>query len=452
MILSATIFREYDIRAVAGVDLDDDGVERIGLALGSMIRERGPATAVIGRDARLTSDRYEARLGVGLARAGVRVAALGQVTTPMVYYAGIVLETGGAAVVTASHNPVEWNGIKPSIGNRPLTPEEIQEIRLRAEEGRVSEGAGEISAETIGGRYLSDLISRFRLRPGLRVVVDTGNGVGGPFVVPLLHRLGVDVRALFVEPDGRFPNHPADPEEPANVKVLAETVVERGAEVGLAFDGDADRVGVVDETGRKIPADWLLTLFAREMLRRYPGGKVLYDVKCTDFLERDVRAHGGVPLLGRTGHSYCKRRMIEENAILGGELSGHIVFGRDYHRIDDAFYSALFLLQMLSDDSRSLSRRFDDFPKTVSTPEIKVPCPDDRKFEVVRKLAADFRRSHSTVEVDGARISFADGWGLVRASNTTPCLTLRFEASTAEALDRNRDVVFAALKRHGVAG
>jgi phosphomannomutase/phosphoglucomutase len=269
-------------------------------------------------------------------------------------------------------------------------------------------------------------------------------------VVPLLRRLGVEVSELFCEPDGRFPNHLPDPEVPDNVKTLAETVVAQRAEVGLAFDGDADRVGVVDDTGRKISADWLLALFAREMLKRYPGGKVLYDVKCTDFIERDVRAHGGVPLLGKTGHSLLKKKMTDEDAILGGELSGHIVFGRDYYPIDDSFYCALFLLRMLSDDARPLSQRFADFPRTVFTPEIKVPCPDDRKFGVVSEVAAELRRAHPVVEVDGARVSFADGWGLVRASNTLPVLTLRFEASTAEALEKNRAEVMSALRRHGV--
>ncbi|MBI1853185.1 MAG: phosphomannomutase/phosphoglucomutase [Planctomycetes bacterium] len=444
------IFREYDIRGVADRELTADAAEAIGRAFGSMLRESGAETAAVGRDVRLSSDHLEARFAIGLARAGVAVTDVGMVTTPMLYYAGITLRTGGAAMITGSHNPVDWNGIKLVMANRPLTADEIQALRRRIEEGRFTEGQGRIETDTIGGRFLSDLVARFRLRHGMRVVVDAGNGAAGPYIVQLLRRLGVEVNALYCEPDGRFPNHLPDPEVPENVKVLAETVVAEHAEVGLAFDGDADRVGVVDDTGRKISADWLLALFAREMLKRFPGGKILYDVKCTDFIERDVRAHGGVPLLGKTGHSLLKKKMADENAVLGGELSGHIVFGRDYYPIDDSFYCALFLLQMLTDDARPLSQRFADFPRTVSTPEIKVPCSDDRKFGVVAEVAAELRRDHPVVEVDGARVSFADGWGLVRASNTLPVLTLRFEASTADALEKNRASVMSILRRHGV--
>jgi phosphomannomutase / phosphoglucomutase len=446
------IFREYDIRGVADRDLTMEAAEAIGRAFGSMLRDGGAAApaVVVGRDVRLSSDRLEARFAIGLARAGVRVTTIGMVTTPILYYAGIALRTDGAAMITGSHNPIDWNGIKLVAANRPLTADEIQGLRRRIEEGRLASGEGAISPDTIGGRYLSDLVERFRLRHGMRVVVDAGNGTAGPYIVQLLRRLGVEVSELYCEPDGRFPNHLPDPEVPDNVKTLVETVVAQRAEVGLAFDGDADRVGVVDDTGRKISADWLLALFAREMLKRYPGGKVLYDVKCTDFVDRDVRAHGGVPILGKTGHSLLKKKMKDEDAILGGELSGHIVFGRDYHLIDDSFYCALFLLRMLSDDARPLSQRFADFPRTVFTPEIKVPCPDERKFGVVAEAAAELRRAHPVVEVDGARVSFADGWGLVRASNTLPVLTLRFEASTAEALEKNRGEVMTVLRRHGV--
>ena len=454
--MNAAIFREYDIRGRVGADLDDSVARRIGLAAGSLLVERGAAAPIaIGRDVRPSSAGFAAAVARGVREAGLDTVDLGVVSTPLLYWGVIRLGAGAGFMVTGSHNPPSDNGIKIcGAGARPLSAEEIQDVRRRAESGarpasrQASAGRADLRAD-----YLADLASRFPRRSRrLRVGVDAGNGVAGPLVLDLLSRANVDVTPLYCEPDGTFPNHLPDPEQPENTRDLQRAVVDSRLDAGLAFDGDADRVGVVDETGRKISADWLLALFARRLLAAHPGGGVRFDVKCTDFLERDVRASGGRPVMGRTGHSILKADMAADpSLVLGGELSGHIVFGRGYHKIDDAFYSALVTLDIVAEDGRPLSARFADFPDTVSTPEIKVPCAEERKKDVVAAVDRALSAGHEVIRIDGVRVRFADGWGLVRASNTTPVLTLRFEASDARALARNRAEVDAALEAAGCA-
>ncbi len=451
--MNPEIFREYDIRGKVGADLDGRVVERIGEAAGVFFSRRGARAAAIGRDVRLSSAQFAERLSGGLRAAGLDTIDLGLVTTPMLYHGAIALGAGAGFMVTGSHNPPSDNGIKvcgPTAS--PLSASEIQELRRLAEEtSRPAARAGSARAHDHSAAYLDDLASRFPMKRKLRVAVDAGNGAAGPFILPLLARLKVDCVPLFCEPDGTFPHHLPDPEQPENCRDLMRTVVEQKLDLGLGFDGDADRVGVVDETGRKIPADWLLALLARRLLRDHPGGGVRFDVKCTDFLFRDVAAHGGRPVMGKTGHSILKSDMASDpSLVIGGELSGHIVFGRGYHLIDDSFYSALSLLHLLAADGRALSAHFADFPRTVSTPEVKVPCPEGEKARVVAEVDAALSRRRIVDRTDGVRVQFDDGWGLVRASNTTPCLTLRFEASNETALARNRAEVESALAQAGL--
>lgn len=453
--MNPAIFREYDIRGKVGTDLDGPTVERIGRASGDFFAARGVRAAVIGRDVRLSSTEFATRLATGLRAAGIDTIDLRVVSTPLLYWGVIRLGAGAGFMVTGSHNPVSDNGIKICAANaHPVTADEIQEIRKRADApAPPAAKPGVARSEDLRDAYLADLASRFSFAGApLRVGVDAGNGVAGPLVLDLFKRVGVEVEPLYCEPDGSFPNHLPDPEQPENCRDLMRLVVGKKLDVGLGFDGDADRVGVVDETGRKISADWLLALFAREMLREHAGGGVRYDVKCSDFLDRDVRAHGGRPVMGRTGHSILKADMARDpSLVLGGELSGHIVFGRGYHRIDDSFYSALVLLRILAGSRRPLSSLFADFPRTVSTPEIKVPCPEERKKDVVAAVDRALAAKREVVRIDGVRVKFEDGWGLVRASNTTPVLTLRFEASGEAALARNRAEVEAALVAAGCA-
>lgn len=452
--MNPAIFREYDIRGKVGPDLHGESVERIGRAAGEFFAARGVRVAAIGRDVRLSSAEFAERLGRGLRAAGLDTIDLGVVSTPLLYWAVIRLGAGAGFMVTGSHNPVSDNGIKIcAAGALPLTADEIQDVRRRTERAPAAAvRPGAERRQDLRDAYLSDLASRFSFERRFRVGVDAGNGVAGPLVLDLFARLGVEVLPLYCEPDGSFPNHLPDPEQPENCRDLMRLVVEKKLDLGLGFDGDADRVGVVDETGAKLPADWLLALFSREMLRANPGGGVRFDVKCTDFLERDVLAHGGRPVMGRTGHSILKSDMAADPSIvLGGELSGHIVFGRGYHRIDDSFYSALVLLRIMAEDGRPLSARFAGFPRTVFTPEIKVPCPEERKKAVVAAVDRALSGKHDVVRIDGVRVKFDDGWGLVRASNTTPVLTLRFEASGETALARNRAEVEAALLAAGCA-
>jgi len=441
------VFRRYDVRGRAGTQITEELALGVGRALGTRIRRAGGRRAAVGHDVRHSSPALAKRAAEGLARSGIDVLHLGPVPTPVVYHAVHRLGLDGGIVVTGSHNPREDNGMKLCLGTAGLYGEQVASLRAQIEEGDLVEGDGCVERVDPLPRYVAELVERFPLQRGLAVAVDSGNGVMGPLVRAVLEKLGVTVHALFEEPDGDFPNHLPDPEVPAYMETLARTVVERGAHCGLGFDGDGDRVGVLDENGRKIPADWLVALFARVLLREHPGGKVRYDVKCSDFLAEDVRAHGGEPVMGETGHSLLKRDVKALDAILGGELSGHIVLNRGpLPPTDDSLVSALFFLSLLDRSGGAASALFADFPDLLSTPEIKVPCADDRKFGVVGSLVERFRARYAVDDIDGARVRLGDGtWFLVRASNTTPCLTVRLESRTPRGLEEARATLASAL-------
>jgi len=352
-------------------------------------------------------------------------------------------------MVTGSHNPKSDNGLKLCLGREPLFGEAVSSLRTQAEAGDFEEGEGEVDAYDHLPAYLDDVCGRFGFPAGLRVAVDCGNGVTGPVVLAALQRLGVEALALYCEPDGDFPNHLPDPEVPAYMEDLGRLVVSEHAVCGFGFDGDGDRVGVLDERGRKISADKVLAVLARDVLRMHPGGIVRYDVKCSDFLEDFIKRCGGKPVMGVTGHSLLKRDVKALDAVIGGELSGHIVFNRGYLPIDDALYCALYILGLVAHSGEQASALFADLPDLHSTHEIKIPCADAAKFDVVERLKARFARDHEVNVIDGARVSLGEGaWFLVRASNTTPNLTVRLEAPTREDLLKARDVLLEALREH----
>jgi phosphomannomutase/phosphoglucomutase len=436
---NAHIFRQYDIRGLVDKDLTPEVVEAVGRSFGSSIVEGSPGAAkkrvAVGRDVRQSSSEFAAAFARGLNAAGVDVIDVGMVPTPVLYFAIFHYDADGGAMITGSHNPVTYNGIKLCAGKWPIYGDQIQALKDRILEGRFTSGRGSLERREVMGDYVRQLKARFPHPLQARVVVDAGNGTAGPFFPAVLRELGVSVEELYCEPDGTFPNHLPDPEEPANVRDLIARVQASGADAGLAFDGDADRVGLIDESGEKIPSDRLLLLFAIHYLERYPGGKVVYDVKCSEVLETEIRAAGGVPIMWKTGHSLIKKKMREEQALLAGELSGHICVYKDYYGFDDAFFAALLALEIRRQRGRPLSALLAQFPQTYTTHEIKVPCPESEKFRIIEELQARAKsRGGKVIDIDGARIVDRDGWALVRASNTTPNLTIRLESRSPEGL------------------
>jgi len=443
--VNPAIFREYDIRGIADTDLTNDVVRAIGRAIGAHLGGSGK-TIALGRDVRLSSTRLRDALSAGMRETGAGVVDVGEVPTPVLYHAASARARDAGVMITGSHNPIEYNGIKLMRGGDPVYGAEIQTLRALAESGPFPSGAGTISSEDPFPSYLEEVTPRLRAAKPLRVVVDCGNGAGALVAVSFFRALGHEVIPLYCEPDGRFPNHLPDPTIPALMKDLADLVRRTGADIGLGFDGDADRVGAVDDRGRLVFGDQLLALLARDLLERAPGSTILFDVKCSRALEDDILVHGGKPLMGPTGHSLMKARMKREHILLAGEMSGHMFLAEEYRGYDDALFAGGRLLQALARWGRSLSELVDGLPHYVSTPEIRLDCPDARKFDVVAALAATFRSRYRVVDVDGARVELDDGWGLVRASNTQPILVLRFEARTAERLAAIREVFVDALK------
>ncbi|MGE4558333.1 MAG: phosphomannomutase/phosphoglucomutase [Desulfovibrionaceae bacterium] len=441
------VFRAYDIRGVVGKDFDESWVERLGLAVGAHFRKHGLGRAVVGRDVRPSSESFESALAKGLLSAGVDVILLGEVPTPVFYFAALQLNTRAGVVVTASHNPPQYNGFKIWRGPTTIHGEEIQQIRRIFETEPTPAGApGLLSRHDILPAYYDDALSEIRLRNPVKVVLDGGNGVAGPVCLELLRRAGADVVPLYCDLDGRFPNHHPDPMVEANLAALKDKVLAEGAHLGVALDGDGDRLGAVDETGAFMAADRLLALFARDVLEERPGAQIIGDVKCTQLLFDDIEAHGGKAIMAATGHSLMKAKILETGAPLAGELSGHLFFNDRHHGYDDAAYAALRLVEILAKDpARPLSGRLADWPATAATPEQRIHCPDAIKFKVVQIVRDRLAEDRPVVDIDGVRAVFPDGWGLLRASNTEPDLVLRFEASSKEGACAIKKTVMEAL-------
>ncbi len=441
------IFREYDIRGIVGKDLTPATYRALGAALAARFLEEGAREAVFGHDNRTHSPELHAALLEGVCSAGLDALSIGHVPTPVLYFAQAVLGEGRnfGAIVTASHNPPEYNGLKIVSAGRALSGADIAELRERAL-GELPRGEGSLRTEDFIPRYLDHLASDLKPSRPVRVAVDCGNGTAGLVARQLFDSLGAETEFLFEEPDGNFPNHPADPVVESNLQDLIRLVREGGFELGIAFDGDSDRIGVVDQQGEILWGDRLLALYARSVLAEHPGASVIFEVKCSRALPEDIAAHGGKPIMWKTGHSLIKAKMKEEGALLAGEMSGHLFFADRYYGFDDALYAAGRLLEIVSCSDQSLGALMGDTSRYVSTPEIRLSCPDEQKFEIVDALRERFAREYEVVDIDGVRVEFTDGWGLVRASNTGPVLVLRFEAESQDRVDHIRSIVMSAVE------
>ena len=435
--LPAEIFKAYDIRGIVGKTLTPEITETIGRALGSQARELGQLRICIGRDGRLSGPSLAQALARGVQAAGVDVIDIGQVTTPMLYFATHHLQTGSGVMVTGSHNPPDYNGLKMVIAGETLSGETIQGLRQRIESGKLASGSGAYSRTEVSGAYLERIAADIRLKRKMRIAVDCGNGVPGAFAPDLFRRLGCDVQELFCEVDGTFPNHHPDPSQPENLKDLIAALKNGDAEIGLAFDGDGDRLGVVTRQGKVIFPDRQLMLFAADVLERNPGAEILFDVKCTRNLAPWIRDHGGKPTMWKTGHSLIKAKMKETGALLAGEMSGHVFFKERWYGFDDGAYAGARLLEILS-GAADINAAFDSLPDSINTPELQIKLDEGENYSLIGRMQreAKFPTAREIIKIDGLRVEYADGFGLARSSNTTPVVVLRFEADNAAALKR----------------
>ncbi len=455
MAIAAGIFRQYDIRGVVGNDLTTEVARALGVAFAAFVGERGLSGAVVvGRDNRPSGDALRHALVGGLTAAGVDVIDIGVVPTPLNYWALHHLPVIGGIQITGSHNPPEYNGFKISLDKASVHGAEIQRLyALTQTPSSPAARPGTMRHEAVIDPYIDDVIARIGpLARPMRVVYDCGNGAGALVAPQLFARLGVESRGLFCESDGTFPNHHPDPTVAENLQDLIAAVRTDGAEVGIAFDGDADRIGVVDGAGRIIWGDRILILYARDVLERTgPGQSIIFDVKCSQSLPMAIERAGGRPLMWKTGHSLIKDKMRELHAPVAGEMSGHMFFSEGFYGHDDALYGAARLLRILADSGRTVEQLLSDVPEFVSTPELRIDVPEERKFELVEKAVRHFKATHDVIEVDGVRVLFGDGWGLIRASNTQPILVARYEASSPERLAAIQQEMEGWLRGQGVS-
>jgi phosphomannomutase/phosphoglucomutase len=444
--LNPEIIREYDIRGVADRDFSDETCTSLGRAIGTFQRRAGKRTITLGRDCRLHSGRIRDALLRGLLTTGLEIVDIGVCPTPLLYFSVHHWDMGGGVMITASHNPAPDNGLKICVGKATIHGADLRAIAdLVERRDFVSDGGGTVRERPIAEEYVRYVISQIRAPRKLRIAIDAGNGPGGVPAVPIFRALGHEVVELYTQPDGRFPNHHPDPTVLANLSDLIGAVRETQCDVGIAYDGDADRIGVVDERGEPVWGDQLMILFSRSILAERGAGTFIAEVKCSRTLYDDVPRHGGRILMWKTGHSLIKAKMKEENALLAGEMSGHMFFADRYYGFDDAIYASARLVEILSETGRHVSELLADVPKTYSTPEIRVDAPEADKFAIVERLKARFAAKYDVIGIDGARINFPNGWGLVRASNTQASLVLRFEAEDPQSLDAIRGEVEGAL-------
>jgi len=437
--LTSSIFRAYDIRGIVDEQLSEAMAYHIGLAVGTQVIRNNENSIAVGADGRLSSPRLSQALMAGLADTGCKVLHLGAVPTPVLYFGVKTLGTESGIMLTGSHNPSNYNGCKVVIGGETLANESIIALHDLIQIQDYERGIGSIEDHAIDQTYQDRISTDVTLAKPLKVVLDAGNGIAGDIAPKLFKQLGCQVIELFCEVDGNFPNHHPDPGKPANLVDLQTAVAAHKADIGLAFDGDGDRVGVVTETGKMIYPDKLLMLFAEDVISRNPKAEIIYDVKCTRLLEPFIQNIGGVPTMWKTGHSLIKSKMIETGALLAGEMSGHIFFKERWYGFDDGIYSAVRLCEILANSSQPASAIFNCFPEDVSTPEININVTEEEKFELVRQLQKALFPTGKVSTIDGIRVDYSDGWGLVRASNTTPVLVLRFEGESQEVLQRIQD-------------
>ncbi|RKZ07975.1 phosphomannomutase, partial [bacterium] len=437
------------IRGVVDKDLTPEGVRRLGLAIADTFKREGIKKAVVGRDNRHSSPVFFDAVSDGLRVGGIDVIDIGVVPTPVFYFAVKSWEIHGGVMITASHNPPEFNGFKVYRGEGTIYGDEIKELYRIVEGGDPdATGNGSLERKDVIAEYVEYVAANVDIGREVDFAIDGGNGTAGIVTGALFEKLGLSPRELYMEPDGSFPNHHPDPTVPANLKKLMETVVSQGLELGIGFDGDSDRIGVIDDKGNIIWGDRLLALFSRDVLSRNPGAKIIFEVKCSEALIEDIKRHGGVPIMWKTGHSLIKKKMRVEHALLAGEMSGHIFFADRYYGYDDAVYAACRLLEIVSHADKKLSELLSDLKGYESTPEIRLECSDEDKFKIVDEVKEYFKRDHEVIDVDGARVKFEGGWGLVRASNTQPVLVLRFEADTKERLNRIKSEMAKVLGKY----
>ena len=444
------IFREYDIRGYHATELTDATAEAVGQAFGTLIRREGGKRIALGRDVRPSSVRLVAAVARGALAAGVDVECVGLVPTPALYYAVVARGCDGGLQVTGSHTPPEFNGFKMARRDRPVFGADLQAMRAWIEAQDFERGEGTATELTILDDYRAMLVERLHSPRGLRVVMDCGNGCAGTLVPGVFERMGHTILPLHAELDGTFPNHLPDPTVPELLVDLIAEVKRQGADLGIGFDGDADRIGAVDSTGRIVYGDQLLALFARDVLQRVPGAEILFDVKCSQGLAEDIIAHGGKPSMWKTGHSLLKSRLKETGAPLAGEMSGHMFFAEGYFGFDDALFAAGRLLRFVAASGLSFDDLVRSIPQYFATPEIRLDCTEDRKFAVVEELKRELGSKYTVIDIDGVRVEFGDGWGLARASNTQPVVVVRFEAKTPERLAEIQALFLEPLKRLGV--
>ena len=445
--MNPNVFREYDVRGIVNKDLNNEFVYDLGRAIGAYALNHQVKNMAVGCDCRLSSDGYHNFIIKGLNDVGINTVDIGLCATPMLYFAIRHLKIEGGVMVTGSHNPPDFNGFKICIGLSTIYGEQIQELRKIMENGQYPVGHGQTRIVTVTDAYENYLFENIKINSKINVIVDAGNGVGGYFALPLLRRFGCEVTDIYCEPDGNFPNHFPDPTVEDNLKDIIGLVRGKKADLGIAFDGDADRLGVISDDGEIIWGDKLLLLFSRYILKDNPGATIIGEVKCSQVLYDDIAGHGGKPIMWKAGHSLIKAKMKEEKAVLGGEMSGHLFFADRYFGYDDAIYAALRLLEILSQTGKKLSELLSDVPRTYVTPEIRMDCDDNKKAAVVDMIKKHYQGKRNIIDIDGVRIAFPDGWALVRASNTQPVIVLRFEAQSAEILQAIRKEVEGLLSK-----
>ncbi len=449
MLMNPLIFREYDIRGVVDKDFDEEFAYHLGRAFAKMIVDRGGKKVCAGRDCRLSSPKLSEALIKGMVESGLEVYNLGIITTPMLYFSLFHLDADGGIQISGSHNPPDQNGFKICVGKETIWGAQIQKLREIIEKKDYPEGKGSAKDYDLHTPYIDYIANNIKLERPLKVVVDAGNGTAGPVAPKLIRRLGCEVIELYCELDGHFPNHHPDPTIPENIKDLRETVVREKADVGFGYDGDADRIGVIDDRGEIIWGDVLMILLSRALLKEVPGATIIGEVKCSHRMFNDIKANGGNPIMWKAGHSLIKAKMKETGAQLGGEMSGHIFYKHRWFGFDDAIYTSARILEILSRTDKKLSELLSDVPPAYNTPELRIPSSDEKKFEIVEKIKKHFiDQGYDVIDVDGMRLVFPDGWALVRASNTQPMLVMRFEADTPQRLEEIRKMVEEVVNKY----
>lgn len=441
------IFREYDVRGLVGQDLNEKVVELLGRAYGTYVQSFSYKEAVVGRDNRPSSKLYHDALIRGIVSTGINVLDIGEIPTPVFYFSLHEYSKQAGVMITGSHNPPQYNGFKLCRGHGTIYGAEIQKLKAIIDAGEFAAGEGSVSKSEPLPAYVDFISNDVKLASSLKVVVDAGNGVGGKVAPQLLRRLGCEVIELYCDLDGTFPNHFPDPTVPANLEDLQTVVTSEHADLGVSFDGDADRLGAVADDGTIVWGDQLMILFSRDILENNPGGTIIFEVKCSQALVEDIQAHGGVPLMWKTGHSLIEAKIREEKALLAGEMSGHIYFADRYFGYDDAIYSACRLVEFIARKKESLSQLMSDIPRYFATPEMRIESTEEEKWQIVESVKKDFSRDHEVIDIDGVRVVFPDGWGLVRASNTSPVVVVRCEAKTPQRRDEIQEMILSKLRQ-----